>query len=77
MATRTRKYLFRVVGQTYQSLDILAESEQHAIDLFHNAQYQGSAKLKQTLEDNTSYEVEAYELHPIRKRFKKGEYDVS
>lgn len=76
MATRTRKFLFRVVGQTYQSLDILAESEEQAIDLFHNVG-QMSNKVKQTLEDNTSYEVEAYELHPKRKRFKKGDYDVS
>lgn len=68
-----RKYLFRVVAQTYQSMDILAEDERTAIDLFHNIHYHGSDKAKQNLEDNTSYEVEAHQVSQKPKRLKKGD----
>jgi hypothetical protein len=70
---KPKKFLFRVVAQTYQSMDILAEDERTAIDLFHNIQYHGSDKAKQTLEDSTSYEVEAYQVSQKPRRLKKGE----
>ena len=70
---KAKKFLFRVVAQTYQSMDILAQDERTAIDLFHNIAYNGSDRVKQALEDSTSYEVEAYEVSRKPKRPKKGD----
>lgn len=77
MPKRPKKFVFRVVAQTYQSMDIIADDERTAIDLFHNIQYNGSDKVKQSLEDSTSYEVEAYQVSQKPKRLKKGDPYVS
>lgn len=71
MATRTRKFSWLVVEQTYKSAVIKAETEREAIDMFQNIAYYGSEKQKQALEDSTAYEVEAHEYdcpRPKRKR---------
>jgi len=71
MATRTRKFKWLVVAQTYKSAVIVAETESQAIDVFHNIEYNGSDRAKQELEDSTAYEVEAHEYGPVPKRKRK------
>ena len=70
MATRTRKFKWLVVSQTYKSAVIIAETESKAIDVFHNIEYNGSARARQALEDSTAYEVEAHEQHPVKQERK-------
>jgi hypothetical protein len=71
MATRTRKFKWLVVAQTYKSAVIVAETESQAIDVFHNIEYNGSARAKQALEDSTAYEVEAHEYDLPRTKQKR------
>jgi hypothetical protein len=42
-------------------LDVVAETEQDAIGLYH--QYTEDAKIAQRIEDESCYDIEAYELN--------------
>lgn len=65
-----KKYVWRVVTNTIKSLDVVAETEQDAIGLFY--QYTEDAKIAKRVEDESCYDIEAYELDVKPTRKKRG-----